>query len=243
MTNFSDFIFKVEIVDANTTFCMPFQKYRGSYNCTINWGDGRDISKVNKHSYHLKNHVYLSPGIYTITMSGLFTILSFATCSISCLLMLSVEQWGNNRWMDLSFSRCAKLVANYNDRPDFSYIQNMSGMFENCVLFNGKLDNIDVSNATTMANMFKNANNFNQDISSWDISKVYTMEEMFSNSLSSDNYNLLLIQWSKLSSHIPNVKFDIGSTKHSSDEALSARNILTSSPNNWKINDDVSDDV
>ncbi|MBC6410640.1 MAG: DUF285 domain-containing protein, partial [Ekhidna sp.] len=74
--------------------------------------------------------------------------------------------------------------------------------------FNGDLSMWDVSSVTDMRGMFSGAS-FNQDISMWDVSSVTDMRIMFENntSISSENYDKLLIGWSTLDdgeSQIPN---------------------------------------
>lgn len=106
---------------------------------------------------------------------------------------------------------------------DVSNVTNMFGMFGGALSFNANIGNWDVSNVTSMKFMFYGSL-FNQDISSWDVSSVRNMESMFrrvevfnqdlgnwdvsnvnnmSNmfkwvTLSTDNYDSLLMGWSSL---------------------------------------------
>ena len=58
-------------------------------------------------------------------------------------------------------------------------ITNMSGMFNDALLFNQNLNNWNVGNVTNMAEMFRFAYNFNGDITNWNVSNVTNMSEMF----------------------------------------------------------------
>ena len=87
-----------------------------------------------------------------------------------------------------------------------SSVTNMSRMFIGSS-FNQDLSKWDVSSVTNMSSMF-NGSSFNQDLSEWDISNVTDMMFMFfgNSSMSSENYDKILIGWSTLDT-------DAGETK------------------------------
>ena len=143
---------------------------------------------------------------------------------------------------------------------DVSSVTNMQGMFERASAFNQDLSNWNVGNVTNMTSMFNSAV-FNQDIGSWNVSSVTTMSSMFLSSsfdqniggwnisnvsnmynmffqstLSTANYDALLIGWASQSVQ-PNVDFNAGSSQYSSGSAEMSRIALTSAPNNWTITD------
>jgi len=120
---------------------------------------------------------------------------------------------------------------------DVSSVTNMTFMFRAASAFNQDLGSWDVSSVTTMSEMFRQASSFNQDIGSWDVSSVTTMSNMFlSVTLSTGNYDALLIGWSALTVQ-PNVSFHGGNSEYSVGAATTARGVLTGSPNNWAITD------
>ena len=83
--------------------------------------------------------------------------------------------------------------------------------------------------------MFQNAIQFNKDISGWDVSSVTNMVGMFEGvTLSIQNYNSLLIEWSKLNLK-RNVTFDAGSSKYRAVAVNSKNNIINTYT--WTIND------
>jgi len=82
---------------------------------------------------------------------------------------------------------------------DLSSELGMSFMFRGAVTFNQDIGSWDVSGVYGMRSMFDNASAFNQDIASWDVSSVTSINDIFNNSaLSTDNYDRLLNNWSKL---------------------------------------------
>ncbi|MCY3415096.1 MAG: BspA family leucine-rich repeat surface protein [Candidatus Heimdallarchaeota archaeon] len=82
---------------------------------------------------------------------------------------------------------------------DVSGVTYMASMFSQAYAFNQSLNLWDVSKVTNMQAMFFSASSFNQDLSSWDVSQVTNMLSMLvSVTLSTENYDKLLIAWSQL---------------------------------------------
>jgi len=79
---------------------------------------------------------------------------------------------------------------------------------------------------------------FDQDLSSWDISNSWSMDGMFSgNTLSTENYDALLIVWSeKAVKRSVSCPFDGGNSKYSAGQAADARQKLIDDYN-WIITD------
>jgi len=78
-----------------------------------------------------------------------------------------------------AFQGCSNFVSGINGWNNFGIINNMSTMFRECRLFNDDITNWDVSNVTRMDLMFYGGNSFNQDIGNWDVSNVTNMNAMF----------------------------------------------------------------
>ena len=118
---------------------------------------------------------------------------------------------------------------------DVSSVTNMFFMFAGATTFNQNIGGWDVSSVTNMSFMFGTATAFNQNIGGWDVSSVTNMSNMFfAVTLSTANYDALLAGWSALPTLQPSITFDAGNSQYND---IAARNILTSAPNNWTIND------
>ncbi|MHA1674718.1 MAG: BspA family leucine-rich repeat surface protein [Promethearchaeota archaeon] len=119
---------------------------------------------------------------------------------------------------------------------DVSSVTYMNAMFNGSTSFNQDIGAWDVSSVTSMGLMFSGATSFNQDIGAWDVSSVTDMEGIFYGvTLSIDNYDNLLIGWSKLNLQ-NNVDFDGGNSRYSSGTAAIARQQIINDFG-WSISD------
>jgi surface protein len=108
-------------------------------------------------------------------------------------------------------------------------------MFSYAQAFNGDLSAWDVSLVTNMDGMFNEALAFNGDLSTWDVSSVTNMSLMFESvTLSTDNYDALLVGWSNRTLQ-SDVSFNAGNSEYS-ESSQSARDVLTGTYN-WTITD------
>ena len=118
---------------------------------------------------------------------------------------------------------------------DTSKVTTMLGMFYNSS-FNQPLNNWDVSKVTNMQQMFQGATSFNQDLGNWNVSSLTTAIHMFNLiTLSTINYNSILMKWSKLNLQ-SNVAINFGSSKYDLGSPLTAKNLIVSNFN-WTITD------
>ncbi|OUS00002.1 hypothetical protein A9Q81_10885 [Gammaproteobacteria bacterium 42_54_T18] len=149
-------------------------------NYTVDWGDGSQDAGVAGEI----THTYASAGIYTVSISGVFKNIAFATPfgpETDSQKLLTIEQWGDTQWstMQSAFRGAINLVLNASDVPDLSNVTDMSDMFFNAINFNGDISGWDVTSVTDMSSMFGGASVFNSDISQWDVSSVTDMGAMF----------------------------------------------------------------
>ncbi len=147
------------------------------YNYTVDWGDGQSDTNVTGNI----THTYAVAGTYTVSISGDFPRIYFYYPGYDNYKILSVEQWGTNRWHSMSraFVGCINLVVNATDVPDLSQVTDMSEMFSGASAFNQDISNWDVSNVTNMSYLFYFASAFEQDLSTWDVASVTNMSQMF----------------------------------------------------------------
>jgi len=161
------------------------------YNYTVDWGDGTSDSGLTGDI----THTYTSPGVYTVSISGVFPRIFFNNVGDRQKL-LSIEQWGNIVWnsMQRAFLGCSNLDVLAIDVPNLSSASNLAQMFVGCtkLVGNASFSNWDVSAVNNMFSMFGSASSFNQNIGSWDVSAVDNMSNMFNGAIA---FNQDLSSW------------------------------------------------
>lgn len=159
-----------------------------SYNYSVDWGD----SEYNNNVTNDIRHIYNTPGIYTISIIGDFPAPYHYYGDAD--EVISIDQWGTHEYQSMQRAcfRCENMEYLATDVPDLSLVTDMSEMFEDTYLFNGNIDNWDVSNVILMNDTFRGARVFNQPLNSWDVSKVTNMSGMF---YSAREFNQPLDTW------------------------------------------------
>jgi len=167
----------------NTQFMMPLVS-GGSYNATVNWGDGSSDT-ITSYNQQEVTHTYTSAGQYEISIEGTLQGWQFNNAGDK-LKMLDVKQWGV---LDLStnaaFYGCTNLDASATDAPTIS-TTSFSSMFLSCTNFNGEIGNWDISTVTNLYQCFYNSFTFNKSLNSWDVSNVTTFYRTFRGAKSFD---------------------------------------------------------
>ncbi len=147
----------------------------------------------------------------------------------------------------LNMSSLFYVASNFNQDIstwNVSSVTNMSSMFDNAKSFNQPIGSWNVSSVLNMIGMFNEAQSFDQNLGSWNISNVSNfysdnnedIKFMVNTSLSTVNYDSLLIGWEKLENLKPDLTIHFGDVEYSS-AAADAREVLTSAPNDWTIID------
>lgn len=167
----------------NTQFMMPLVS-GGSYNATVNWGDGSSDT-ITSYNQQEVTHTYSSAGQYEISIEGTLQGWQFNNAG-DRLKMLDVKQWGV---LDLStssaFYGCTNLDASATDAPTVS-TTNFSIMFRDCTNFNGAIGNWDITNVTNLQQCFFGCSSFNKSLDNWNVSNVTRMDYLFYNCISFD---------------------------------------------------------
>ncbi len=209
------------------------------YDYRVDWGDGTFDEGVTGDI----THTYAEPGVYEVSITGKFPRIYFNSYEFGPqtsddLKLLSVDQWGSNRWksMDFAFAGCENMDVTATDIPDFSREVSVTGMFWDAksLVGNASIANWDIEKATFMNFMFRGASNFNvpiggwnvtgkrdfngmfedaesfnQDLSNWNVQEMENMTNLFKGSgLSNTNYDKILIGWSQLPSLKNGVQLD-----------------------------------
>jgi surface protein len=160
--------------------------------------------------------------------------------SVAILFNQNLNSWDVSQVTNMSymFESAISFNGNIIDWDINTNSATMTGMFENATAFNQPIAQWDVSAVTNMYKMFSEALLFNQNLENWNISKVANMFGMFDDSgLSTTNYDALLNGWSQLELEIFTPPITLGAAGIKYCNGSDARAILTSSPNNWTIND------
>jgi len=167
----------------NTQFMMPLVS-GGSYNATVNWGDGSSDT-ITSYNQQEVTHTYSSAGQYEVSIEGTLQGWQF-NASGDKLKMLDVKQWGV---LDLStnsaFRGCTNLDASATDAPTVSTTSFLN-MFRGCTNFNGAIGNWDISTVTNLNQCFYECSTFNQPINNWNVSNVTNFYRTFYKAISFD---------------------------------------------------------
>ena len=190
---------------SDTEIKLPFTP-EGNYNCLVDWGDGTTDIITNGVQYET-THIYDEPGIYTVTIDGLYKGWKFNNGGDK-LKIKKVLQWGDLHIRNnAGFWGCTNLtmatvtdVLNLTETPslfsmfrecdflnainrvnewDTSSITSFHAAFLGCRRFNQNLEGWDTSAVVDMAYTFYNADDYNQNLDGWDVSNVINMYRMF----------------------------------------------------------------
>jgi len=160
----------------NTQFMMPLVS-SGSYNATVNWGDGSSDT-ITSYNQAEVTHTYSSAGQYEVSIEGTLQGWQFNNAG-DRLKMLDVKQWGV---LDLSteksFYGCTNLDASATDAPTVSSTS-FFRMFRDCSNFNGAIGNWDISTVTRLDQCFLSCFTFNKPLNSWNVSNVTKLDLTF----------------------------------------------------------------
>ncbi|WP_299438625.1 BspA family leucine-rich repeat surface protein [uncultured Aquimarina sp.] len=194
---------------------------------------------------------------------------AFSRCSNMNITAMDTPNLSNVTAMDQMFFGCTNLQSPDLSGWDTSNATSMSWMFINAINFNGNIANWDVGNVTDFTLMLAGARSFNQNISNWNIGEhvtgTITMNSMFTGSSSFDqnlgnwnlqkvidinamldnsglsvaNYDATLMGWAS-NTNTPN-GLVLGADGLTYCVGEVSRNILTTAPYNWTIDDAGSD--
>jgi surface protein len=206
--------------------------YQGDSNKLLTieqWGTGKWTSMYHAFAgcFNLAGQAVDSPDLSGVTnMSGMFQHAINFNQPIGNWNVASVTDMSSMFASAESFNQD---IGSWNT----ANVTNMYAMFSNARAFNQNIGSWNTANVINMSAMFADSA-FNQDIGGWNIASVITMTYMFEYAtLSTDNYDALLIGWSAQTLK-PNVTFSSGNSQYCLGE--SARNAMISTYN-WTIKD------
>jgi len=201
------FVFKVKTdntgTSTDTQFTVPTVS-GGTYQCTVNWGDGSSPETFNAYDDSGWTHQYSIAGTYTVQITGTFKGLSFNNAGDKEKL-LNISKWGpfNPNNETSVFYGCSNLTITATDAPDFTGVTTLSGFFRGCSSLTTvpSMNSWDISNITSISVMLNGCEAFSQDINNWDTSSITNMSYVFQNC---DAFNNSLSNWD--TSSVTNMK-------------------------------------
>ena len=213
----------------------------GKVDVIIDWGDG--ITNQQYTSSGNISHQYLIAGTYTVKIDKTLSQFGNGSSTYSNADKITkVKSFGGIRLTSLAGAfQNAYNLTQITALPTTSTITDLSYTFAGATGFNDSyIKNWTTSGITNLNSTFTNASSFNQDLSGWNITNVKSMTGLLNNTnVSSSNYTYTLIGWAKQIVQT-NVILGASNIKYYT-EGVTARNILTSTPNNWIINDNGQD--
>ncbi len=177
------FEFTVTTTTPNETFTIPCQNF-GTFNATIDWGDGGPTSSITTYNDADLAHTYASAGDHQISITGTFPNIYFNNGGDK-LKVKSVEDLGDVGWVSLSraFRGCSNMTSFTGGTADTSSATSMFYMFASCSsLTSLDVSSFNTSSVTSMGGMFQDCSSLTSlDISGFDTSSVTNMFYMFYN--------------------------------------------------------------
>ena len=180
--------------------------FNSQFNQSI---DGWNVINVNSMSGMFKASVYNQP----LNSWVVDNVVNMSDMFYGSVFNQDISDWNVGSVTNMSQMFYG---AEYFNQPiggwNVGSVTDMQVMFNESA-FNQDISSWDVSNVTNMLGMFRKSS-FDQDISSWDVSNVINFSNFLQDGgLSTDNYNSLLIEWSKLELQ-QGINFDGGSSQY-----------------------------
>lgn len=187
--NDTDFVFTVDTRKSgspDTQFVIPT---RGNgYNYTVDCNNDGTIEAAAQTGFYTCS--YATPGVYTIRIGGVFPEF-YLNNSGDKLKMISINQWGKNKWRSLStaFYGAANMDVIATDTPDLSQTDSIFAVFRGSTSLKGESANWnwDTSTIVNIGSAFSDTENFNQNIGSWDVSNVVFAGGLFNDAAAFNN--------------------------------------------------------
>lgn len=175
--------------------------------------DNWDVRNVTDMSYMFRDAKAFNGSIGTWDVSQVKFMNNMFEAAKSFNQPIGGWKVGNVTNMGVMFASAAAFNQDLNDW-DVGQVTKMDDMFYESTSFNGNIGSWNVGQVQGMEFMFAGALSFDQNIGAWDVSNVFTMNEMFDEvTLSTANYDSLLLGWSQRSLH-SGVKFSAGNSQY-----------------------------
>ena len=208
--------------------------FSGAENLSVNASDSPDLSNVITTAGMFINVANFNSNLSSWNVSNVQNMNNMFKGAAS--FNQDISSWDVSSVEDMSamFYRATMFDQDISSW-DVSSVEDMTAMFTETSSFNQDISSWDVSSVTDMSSMFSDATSFNQNIGIWNVTKVENFENFLNNiSLSSDNYDALLIGWSSQQVQ-SDLAFDGGNSEYSAALAAARQSLIDSF--NWTITD------
>lgn len=155
----------------------------GTYDATIDWGDGSALSTITTFNDADLTHVYAVAGLYDISISGTFPWFLMDNTGDKTKIK-DIKSWGSIGSLSLarSFYGCTSLTGtSATDTPDWREVSSCNQCFRDCSLFNGAFGTPNTAKVTNTAFMFFGCSVFNQPVAFFDLDSCTDSNAMFFN--------------------------------------------------------------
>ena len=149
--------------ESSQTITLPLTS-AGTYDFAVDWGD-ESTSHITAYNQAEVIHSYNTDGSYNISITGTIQGWRFNNAGDPTKLLL-ISQWGDLQLGNEGqyFHGCSNLQVDATDAPNLSLTTSLTKCFRSCSVFNGDINNWDVSNVNSFNKMFYSASSFNLPI-------------------------------------------------------------------------------
>ncbi len=162
----------------------------GTYNMTVDWGDGTAIDTITSWNDPAKTHNYAVSGEYDVTITGTIKGFSFNNTGYTSSL-LDVKEWGQLQICESASFYGADELGPSNRLPSIRYkltatdkpaiiSTSLENTFRGANNLSGSISDWNIVNVTNLKNTFRDATKFNTPLN-WNTSNVTTLEGTFKN--------------------------------------------------------------
>lgn len=157
----------------------------GTYNATVDWGDGTIETGLITFNDARWTHTYTASGTFNVKITGTIKGFRFNNTGDKDKL-LDISEWGvlNLGNSGGYFFGCTNLIGTATDVLDLTGTTSLNNCFQSCTNFNGAIGNWNTEFVTRMAAMFRFATSFNKPIGNWVVSSVTDMSSIFNGATS-----------------------------------------------------------
>ena len=175
------FTFSVDTSISGSTTSTQFQLPlidSGTIDMYVDWGDGSAIDNITAYNQAETLHTYSTSGVYTIKIGQEVKGWQFKNEGDKLKITNVSNCGGLYITHSQSFYGCSNMTWTAIDSPTIT-ASSLQGTFRECTLFNGYVNNWDVSSVISILTFFYHCSSFNQPLDLWDTSSVNSMHFVF----------------------------------------------------------------